>query len=305
MRILTAGPGAVGLFLAARLSSVAEVVLLHHDRAAAAELTERGFEVRAAAGPPRRFRLPCVVDPPESADLLLVTVKTGALPALLESLAGLRAGAALSVQNGLGNCERLAARFGADRVYGGVFTYGLHRTERRAVTAAGEGELAVGPWGGGRKAAEIVSLMRRAGLNARPSPDIRRELWLKAGVNACINPLAAIHGVPNGALLEMEETPGVWRRVAAETARAAALEGVRLEAEEVLERAERVARATAANRCSMLQDIEAGRPTEADAILGRIAGLLAAAGESGTECGSLLEKIRELERDARQRRREG
>jgi len=119
------------------------------------------------------------------------------------------------------------------------------------------------------------------------------ELWLKAIANNAINPVAALAGVPNGALRE-----GVLR----ERARAACCEGAAVAATleialpgdawahalEIMER-------TAENRCSMLQDLEARRPTEIDAITGAIVRRGRRTGVATPVSEALLRTVRERE----------
>jgi 2-dehydropantoate 2-reductase len=95
-------------------------------------------------------------------------------------------------------------------------------------------------------------------------------LWGKLAINAAINPLTALLGVENGALLERPAARVLLRELACETAAVAAALGIRLPQADPAAAAESVAQKTAANRSSMLQDIERGAPTEIDAICGAI-----------------------------------
>lgn len=88
-------------------------------------------------------------------------------------------------------------------------------------------------------------------------------------VNVAINPLAALFRVPNGALLDPPH------RVLLDTLVREALpvlraQGLNLDEAAALARVHAVARATATNRASMLQDLLAGRRTEIDAITGAL-----------------------------------
>ena len=171
-----------------------------------------------------------------------------------------------TLQNGLGNSEVLESAAGAGRVIVGVTTAGA------TLLAPGHAhghmaETLIGETADGRAEA-FASLLRGAGLPARLTRDIDALLWSKLAVNCAINPLTAMHGVPNGALLERPEWRAAMETAAREVQAVAAAQGIALE--DPAERAFAVARLTAANRSSMLQDLERGVPTEVDAICGAV-----------------------------------
>lgn len=213
-------------------------------------------------------------------DAIFLTVKSFDLAAAAAAVArGTRPGTpVLLPQNGLG-IEEVAAR--------ALRSGGWSDPERvlvRAVNSlpatwvrpgevrvAGEGEMVL-PEARGPSASSIQvfeRLLRDAGIRTRSVPDLRREVWKKAIVNAAVNPVTALHGVVNGRLLDSP-----YREEAAhlleEAARAARAVGIEVSDEEARADLDRVVRATAENRSSMLQDLDRGRPTEVDAISGEI-----------------------------------
>jgi 2-dehydropantoate 2-reductase len=95
-------------------------------------------------------------------------------------------------------------------------------------------------------------------------------VWGKLVINAAINPLTALLRVPNGVLLERPAAREMMKALACESARVAAAENVELPFADPVAAAEEVARKTAGNRSSMLQDILRGAPTEIDAICGAV-----------------------------------
>ena len=140
------------------------------------------------------------------------------------------------------------------------------------VRHAGSGELILGPAAaasGGAAVAVFLDLCRAAGLPARATDDIEREVWRKLLVNAAINPVTADHHVLNGRLAE-----DPWRGQALallhEALEVARAEGFAFSVEEAEGELFRVVRATSSNRSSMLQDVDRGRPTEVEAICGEI-----------------------------------
>ena len=144
---------------------------------------------------------------------------------------------------------------------------------RGCVRATGTGEVIL-PTPGGRGALAgpielFKELLRGAGLTVRTSSDIDREVWRKALLNAAINPVTALHGVPNGRLID-----GSLRSEAValltEARAVARAQGFVFGEAEATREFERVVRATSENRSSMLQDIDRGRPTEIEAISGEL-----------------------------------
>jgi 2-dehydropantoate 2-reductase len=95
-------------------------------------------------------------------------------------------------------------------------------------------------------------------------------IWGKLVVNAAINPLTALLGVPNGKLLHLHAARILMTNTAHEVAAVAAAMGMHLPFEDPVAQVEEVARKTATNRSSMLQDIQRDAPTEIDAICGAI-----------------------------------
>jgi 2-dehydropantoate 2-reductase len=89
-------------------------------------------------------------------------------------------------------------------------------------------------------------------------------------VNASINPLAAVAGVPNGRLVRDKRLLAVLEAVCREAASVAKAEGAHVDAEELRHRTLLIAKRTAANRGSMLQDLDRHHRTEIDAITGPV-----------------------------------
>ncbi|GAF76047.1 unnamed protein product, partial [marine sediment metagenome] len=109
-----------------------------------------------------------------------------------------------------------------------------------------------------------------AGIHTEISSNIMRALWSKVLVNVGINPLTALTGLRNGELLDHPEIRQVMKRAVEEAMMVAQSLGIEMEFDNPVEKVYEVAEATAANRSSMLQDVERGRKTEIDALNGAI-----------------------------------
>jgi 2-dehydropantoate 2-reductase len=118
------------------------------------------------------------------------------------------------------------------------------------------------------KASELASVFSDAGLQAVAVSDIDHWIWRKLAVNAAINGLTALGGFLNGMIASDEPLLGAAETIAEEVASVARGTGIELGGMRrvILE----TAVATADNRSSMLQDLNARRPTEVDAIHGAV-----------------------------------
>ncbi len=278
MRIAVLGPGALGSLVAVQLHEAGrEVVLVDHRPERAARLTREGLLFRPLEGEARRVQVP--VRPASEAgpaDVVVVAVKAPATAAAARLLPGLLApgGLILTLQNGLGNLERLAEVAGRERLLAGVSFLGATRPREGEVIHAGRGFTYIGPAPGARVSPEelraVAAEFRQAGLPCEVRLDIEAMLWEKLLVNVAVNPLTALLRVPNGVLPEL---PPAW-----EVALAAAREAQAVASAQGLEvavdpeaRLREVCAATAANLSSMLQDVLAGRETEIAALNGEVA----------------------------------
>ncbi len=269
MRIAVLGTGALGCVFAARLAAAAEVWMLGTWAEGVAAVQSRGVLVHEPGGTLVRAHVQARSDlagvPP--ADFALVLVKGYQTPRAAAWAAQVLApaGLAVTLQNGLDNGPRLAAAVGPERTMLGV-TY-------TGATLLGPGEVrlaAIQPTfiGQARGVEELVALFNASGLEAHATDAITGRLWGKAVANAAINPLTALWRVPNGELLGSCERRALLAALAREAAAVAHASGVVLPFDDPVGYVEGVCRATAANRSSMLQDVEAGRPTEIDSING-------------------------------------
>ncbi len=281
MQISILGTGAMATLFAARLSAVADVSMIGSWREALDTIRERGItidgdscchEVHTADDP----------DDAPAADLAIVLTKAYKTPVAAEVAAKTLKpdGLALTLQNGLGNIEILSARVGADRAMQGVTMQGATLLGPGHIRTSGRGATHLGyvpielaaprDWSAHHLAYEITALLNSAGLKAQLSADIDGLVWGKVIINAAINPLTAILRVPNGALVESEDTIGLMKAAALEAAAVAAALGIRLPYPDPIERVKYVAELTATNHSSMLQDVLNQRQTEIDAINGQI-----------------------------------
>ncbi|MBI2773507.1 MAG: 2-dehydropantoate 2-reductase [Chloroflexi bacterium] len=182
-----------------------------------------------------------------------------------------RDGVITTVQNGLGNVETLAAAVGERRVSVGVIYVGAELVEGKLeATGAGRVELGRPDLPASReRLADLAQAMTAGGMTVSVVDDPWPSVWGKLVVNAAMNPTTAIFGIRNSELLDHPAGRPLADDLARETARVATAAGIPIDDASAPEMWHKVA--SFVNRSSMLQDVQAGRPTEIDAINGAVA----------------------------------
>ena len=139
------------------------------------------------------------------------------------------------------------------------------------VRLTGLGEIVVGnPDDDKDQCGKVFESFRSTGIPLRRSPDIIKEVWKKAMISSCINPLTAITRKQNGVIVNDRRINDLARSCFEESCRVGLFSG-HLDTKDIrFTDVEEVAIATASNRSSMLQDIDRGRRTEIGSINGEI-----------------------------------
>ncbi|QIZ75589.1 ketopantoate reductase family protein [Ferrimonas lipolytica] len=167
------------------------------------------------------------------------------------------------LHNGMGPQHQLAAQQPAHNIWVGSVSDGAQRLGQYRVAQRGLGTRVAGQLEQSTPA--LPSCLQA--LEFSQSDDITTVLWRKLSVNAVINPLCGRDRVANGALL----APKYQQEIAAlcnEIVQLGQYLGMHESAAACQQRILAIATATAANRCSTLQDLDAERPTELPAISG-------------------------------------
>jgi 2-dehydropantoate 2-reductase len=208
-------------------------------------------------------------------DAVIVTTKTPGTAWAAEIAAKILApdGVALTIQNGLGNYETLVEHVSSERAAVGVIYVGAQMLNGE-LRATGAGKVELGrPSAAASRANldELGRLLREGGMDVTVVDDAWPAVWRKVVTNAAVNPLTALIRRTNADLLADAPASRVADCLASEVARVATASGVRIGEEEAVKQWRAMAALTGANRSSMLQDVEAGRPTEIEAISGAVA----------------------------------
>lgn len=277
-RVLIVGGGAVGAIFAARLARVAKITILDVWREHIGAINRNGLHLSV--------RTEAVIDALESrpeaasdpADLrgpfthALVAVKGPHTRAAMISIKRHLEGAVvLTVQNGLGNAEVIAAACDAAVCHGVTMNAG-EVTGPGQVTQMEIGGTWFGPHRGTiEDARRWGSLIERAGMAVEVLADPRGAIWGKLIFNAAVNPLPALTGLRLSRVYAHPETYAVLHTLVEEGKAVAAALGIRLPTDPMtVIDAHRALGEAHTHVGSMKQDIDRGRPTEIDTLTGAV-----------------------------------
>lgn len=292
------GAGAVGSYYGGRLAQQGGNVtfLLRSDYDA---VTRDGLRVASVHGDFHLSNIKAARSPEEigPVDLVIIAWKATAnhlLPAVLPPL--LHGGTqVLTLQNGLGNCESIAALTGPERVLGGLCFVCINRLAPGHICHSAGGRVAIGEWRADRRgrAGELVRRFKAAGVPASPAPCLAQAQWEKLVWNIPFNGLAiAEGGVTTDVLLGSPATEDEIRGLMNETVSAARALGLDLAASLVDSNIERT-RPMGAYRPSSMIDYLSGREVETTAIWEEPLRRATAAGVAMPRLTRLLARIRE------------
>jgi 2-dehydropantoate 2-reductase len=298
MRIAIVGAGAIGGYLGVKLALAgAEVTLIARGAHLEAILRD-GLAVEYADGG-REVARPALATADMAAagphDAVIVAVKAQALPALAAPMRALYGPdtAVVYAQNGIpwwyfyrhgGEYEgrrieavdpggQIAGAVEIERVLGCVI-YPAGAIARPGVIRHIEGNrFTLGEPDGSRseRVLALSELFTAAGLKAPARPDIRSEIWIKLWGNLSVNPISALTRATMDVILADPRARALLTAMMAEAQQVAEALGIRFPLS--IERRLKMAEEIGAHKTSMLQDIEAGRPTEVDALVGAVAEL--------------------------------
>ena len=293
MRICIFGAGAIGGTIGARLALAGHEVSLVARGAHLAALRTDGLTL--LHGPTRQVvRLAASDNPADlgAQDAVIIALKSHSLAAAVGGLAPLLGPdtAVVTAMNGvpwwffddwggalagttLKSCDgdgRIAAAIASRRVIGGVVFLAAdvpapgvvrHNSGIRLVLGEPSNRASI-------RVDALVAALASAGFEATASDNIRRELWLKLLGNLCFNPLSTLTGDSTDLMLDDPHIAALFAAMMREAIALAAALGLAIDIDPEARMAQ--TRKLGSIKSSMLQDTEAGRPIELDAIVGSV-----------------------------------
>jgi 2-dehydropantoate 2-reductase len=289
MQIAILGAGALGSLFGAHLARAGEEVVLIAREARAKAIQEHGITVTGLVDCTVPVQVSARPQELRQADALLVTVKTYDMEAALESVAHLRVGSVLSVQNGLVKDEQLARRFGWDKVLGAAAHVSAELLPNGTVRFTANEWLSLGelPEGTSARVETLVAALARAGIRAEASAQIASVEWTKYVVNVSWMALSALSRLETYKIFKHPDLAWMAAKLTREVAQIPAKLGIPLldkgvfsaktlstaSFEAAVANFQRVgeqmeAQGATAHKVSILQDLERGRRLEFEDMFG-------------------------------------
>jgi 2-dehydropantoate 2-reductase len=276
MRVCVVGCGAVGSLFAAHLAQLDDVEVWAYDLAAAhvAAINAHGLRLSGAADLVGRVRATTDATELPPCDYGIVATKSVHTAAAIAATApAFEHGAVCSVQNGAGNEELIAEQ--VEQVIRGTTFPAGHVVEPGHVAMDTRGDTQIGPFeprpAPMDKVLELADACTRSGMPTQALEDARGAQWRKLIFNAASNAIGALTGFTHGRISEFGPTRELAEAVMAEGKSVADAQGIALDSDPV-ELFHFAARKEVAydHKPSMLQDVQAGQPTEIDFLNGAI-----------------------------------
>jgi 2-dehydropantoate 2-reductase len=276
MRICVVGCGAVGSLFAANLSLLDDAEVVAYDLSAAHVDAINAGGLRLSGAGDVLGRLRATTDPGEigPCDFGIVATKAMHTEAAIAATAGAFAdGSVATVQNGIGN-EEVIARHVARVIRGTTFPAGKI-LEPGHVQWDVKGDTTLGPFEPSpapfAEVERLADACTRAGMPTHAVADARGPQWRKVIFNAATNPVGALTGLTHGRVCERPDLRALVSGLVSEGKAVAAAQGIALDAdpEDLVDHAAKP-EVGYNHKASMLQDVEARRPTEIDYLNGGI-----------------------------------
>jgi 2-dehydropantoate 2-reductase len=277
MEIAILGAGAMGSLFGGLLAEAGhDVTLLDIDEAHLEAIRRDGLRLATDSGERVVTKLRALR--PEAAErapeLLIVFTKTMHTEAALDAARALIGPhtSVLSLQNGLGNVERLARSVPRERIMVGITTWPGDKPSAGRVSSHGSGMTRLMSADGEMRASvtRTVAALNSAGLACSADPDVWVTIWEKVAFNAALNSLCAVTQCTVGELSNVPDGPELALKIVAEVAAVARASGVAVDEAHMVENVQHALANHRSHRPSMLQDVLAGRRTEIEAINGAV-----------------------------------
>jgi 2-dehydropantoate 2-reductase len=274
-RVVVAGAGSIGSLFAAHLAQVADVTVLTRREEHATALREHGLRVSGRAD--FTASLEATADPAAlpDAELAILACKGTDLELLAARLEGaLPRATVMTIQNGLG-AEEIVAGYGEWPLLSAVTFMSGTRHGDAQVEYVLDTATWIGPYRGTTEedARRVAELLAAGGLKAQAFDDLRPAQWSKLIFNATVNGVAALTGLPHDFhFAQTEQLSDLGHLVHAlvdEGKAVAAAAGVVLH-DDPWEMNVLATQRGHRHFPSMLEDVEARRPTELELINGAL-----------------------------------
>lgn len=276
LEVAVLGAGAMGSLFGGRLASRGHRVRLLTTNVAHRQAVDRDGLTLVVAGTIERVSVEVALPdaPGEPPDLIILFTKTHQSEKALTAARHLigQHTQVMTVQNGLGNLERIAPFVPVERVILGTSNLPADFAAPGRIVSDGGSITRIARASGVRDAfvQRIAETLSDAGIPTECVDDIQRSIWEKAAFNVAMNPTLALGQATPGTLGRSPQALELALAAASEACAVAQSEGVTIDEGPVHQHILWACANHPDHRPSMRQDMDAGRPTEIDALCGEV-----------------------------------
>jgi 2-dehydropantoate 2-reductase len=294
MKICIFGAGAIGGYMGAKLAQAGAEVSLVARGPHLAAIKDKGLTLAEADRDPVNVKINASENPADLGpqDYVIVTLKAHSVPAVVPKMQPL-IGRNTTIVSGVNGVPwwyfhkigtdlegtRLESvdpdntqwnGFGPDRVLGCVVYPAAEVSKPGTIKHIEGNRFSLGEPDGSKseRAVALSQALSAAGLKAPVRPRLRDEIWVKLWGNLSFNPISALTQAPLDVLCTDSGTRAVAKGMMLEAQEIAEKLGVKFPID--VERRIDGGAAVGSHRTSMLQDLDAGRPMEIDALIGSV-----------------------------------
>jgi 2-dehydropantoate 2-reductase len=275
MRIAIMGTGGVGGYYGGLLSQKGQEVIFIARGAHLQAMRAQGLQVKSVHGDFSVSPVNATDDPKEvgPVDLILFTTKTydtDRAAQVIKAMVG-KETVVVPLQNGIDAAERIGSYVGREHLVGGVTwlsaaidapgVIGQYSQFRRVVLGEFDGKMTA-------RLKKIYETLQTTGITVELSEDILKVLWTKFVFISAASALGSLSRASIGEYRQVPETREVLTEALREVAAVAQAGGVQLEGDLVAKTLEFIDNAAADMKTSMQRDVEAGRPSELESMIG-------------------------------------
>jgi len=288
------GGGSIGLLYSSYLAETNNVTIYTRTDRQADGLNKNGITLISNDSSKVVKVKACVLEPKGTQhDLLIVAVKQYHLTDVLEKVKdAVCSPSILFLQNGMSHLNLLPS-LSYKNVLIGIVEHGAMRMSESQVVHTGIGTTKISTFVGNGD--DIYSIFDTAALPAFTytiEKNLQDSMNEKLIINSCINPLSSLYRVENGELLSNEFFFCSMKMLFKEIISVIPI----IDETRLWNQVINVCTNTANNRSSMLRDIEEGRPTEINSILGYILDQANSKGQTLNICSFVYEAIKGMEK---------
>lgn len=234
MKILVAGAGAVGGYYGARMAQAGFDVTFVARGSHYEKMKNDGLEVKSHLGDFNLQGIKVVdnFDLGEEFDLILFTVKTYDTEDVAKEIKPLVGDGTtvLTIQNGMGNAEKIGEVVGAEKVLPGLTKIGVGVEAPGVINHGGKGVIYIGEYSKEvtQRVQEIKEVLDKSEIENYISEDIKKDIWVKFCWNSIFNIISAITNLTTNRFFENEYGEALMDNIMEELKEVARADGIQI-----------------------------------------------------------------------------